>query len=231
MSPHHHIRYVLFIIRDIVYIYSFPIIHIMKIKLLFVIILFLISIPGAFAYLEISETQMIIGNGTFEKDFGVQSSPYFSGQKLAEAIVPTYPFHVNATSYYHSDFELIHSNNSSIFYESVSILPGVKHYLSNDNYELGVCTGFYFIGTQNKTFAFESSPFLSEAIVKAEAEGRSVIRVRVVNESYPHKRTADSLTWLEGDYSLDWVFLAIDVDYPEAGDDDYLPCPGGSTFP
>jgi hypothetical protein len=197
----------------------------MKIKLLFVIILFLISIPGAVAYLEISETQTIIGNGTFEKDFGVQSSPSFSGQKLSEAIVPTYPFHENATSYYYSDFELIHSNNSSIFYESRSILPGVKHYLSNDNYELGVCTGFYFIDTQNKTFAFESSPSLSEALVKSEAKGRSVVRARVVNESYPHQRIIDSLTWLEGNNSLDWAFLAIDVEYPEEGDEDYLGCP------
>jgi ABC-type transport system involved in multi-copper enzyme maturation permease subunit len=86
---------------------------------LFVIILFLISIPGAAAYLEISETQTIIGNGTFEKDFSVQSSPTFEGQKLSEAIVPTYPFQVNATSYYHSDFELTLINNSTIFYEAI----------------------------------------------------------------------------------------------------------------
>jgi hypothetical protein len=196
-----------------------------NLDILFVLILFLISIPGAVAYLEISETQTIIGNGTFEKDFGVQSSPTFDGQKLSEAIVPTYPFQVNATSYYHSDFELTLINNSTIFYEAVSILPSVKHYLSNDNYELGVCTGFYFIGTQNKTFAFESSPFLSEAIVKAEAEGRSVVRSRVVNESHPHQRTIDSLTWLDGNYSLDWAFLVIDVDYPEAGDYNWLGCP------
>lgn len=197
----------------------------MKIKLLFVIILFLISIPGAAAYLEISETQTIIGNGTFEKDFGVQSSPTLDGQKLSEAIVPTYPFQVNATSYYHSDFELTLINNSTIFYEAVSILPSVKHYLSNDNYELGVCTGFYFIGTQNKTFLFESSPSLSEALVKSEAKGRSVVRARVVNESYPHQRIIDSLTWLEGNNSLDWAFLAIDVEYPEAGDHNWLGCP------
>jgi hypothetical protein len=194
----------------------------MIIKILALLVLLLVSIPGAFGYLEISESQTIIGNGTFEKDFSVQSSPSFSGQKLAEAIVPTYPFHVNATSYYHSDFELTLINNSTIFYEAVSILTGAKHYLSNDNYELGVCTGFYFIGTQNKTFLFESSPSLSEALVKSEAIGRSVVRARVVNESYPHKRTADTITWLEGDYSLDWAFLAIDVDYPEAREDDYL---------
>jgi hypothetical protein len=203
----------------------------MKIKLLFAIILFLISIPGAVAYVEISETQTIIGNGTFEKDFGVQSSPAFDGQKLSEAIVPTYPFHVNATTYYHSDFEFIHSNNSSIFYESVSILPGAKHYLSNDNYELGVCTGFYFIGTQNKTFLFESSPSLSEALVKSEAIGRSVVRARVVNRTDYHHPTVDMRTWLDGNYTLDWNILVLDIDYPEAGDDDYLFCPGGSTFP
>ncbi len=198
----------------------------MIIKILALLVLLLVSIPGAFGYLEISESQTIIGNGTFEKDFGVQSSPAESGQKLSEAIVPTYPFHVNASSYYHSDFELTLINNSTIFYEAVSILPSVKHYLSNDNYELGVCTGFYFIGTQNKTFLFESSPSLSEALVKSEAIGRSVVRARVVNESYPHKRTADTITWLEGDYSLDWAVLAIDVDYPEAREDDsWLGCP------
>jgi hypothetical protein len=196
-------------------------------EILFVLSLLLVSIPGAasISHLEISESQTIIGNGTFEKDFGVQSSPAFSGQKLSEAIVPTYPFHVNATSFYHSDFELIHSNNSSIYYESISILPGVKHYLSNENFELGVCTGFYFIGTQNKTFLFESSPSLSEALVKSEAEGRSIVRASIVNESYPHKHTADSLTWLNGNYTLDWEFLVIAVEYPEAGEDDYLGCP------
>jgi hypothetical protein len=191
----------------------------------FVLILFLISIPGAFAYLEISETVTIIGNGTFEKDFGVQSAPDFTGQKLAEAIVPTYPFYVNATSCYHSDFELIHSNNSSIYYESTSELPGVKHYLSNENFELGVCTGFYFIGSQKKGFLFESSPSLSEAIVKSEVEGRSIVHARVVNESFYHKRHVDSLTWLEGNYSLDWAFLVLDVEFPEAGEKDYLGCP------
>jgi hypothetical protein len=196
-------------------------------KILAVLVLLLVFIPGAasISHLEISESQTIIGNGTFEKDFSVQSSPAFSGQKLSEAIVPTYPFRVNTTSYYHSDFELIHSNNSTIYYESVSILPGVKHYLSNDNFELGVCTGFYYIGTQNKTFLFESSPSLSEALVKSEADGRSVVRASVVNESYPHKHTADTLTYLIGNYTLDWAFLAFDVDYPEAGEEDYLGCP------
>ena len=199
-----------------------------KLRILFLLCFFIASILGsasAFSHLEISETQTIIGNGTFEKDFGVQSSPSFSGQKLAEYIVPTYPFTVNSTAYYHSDFELVHSNNSSIYYESVSELPGAKHYLSNQNYELGVCTGFYFIGAQKKSFLFESSPSLSEALVKSEVEGRSVVRARVVNETYHHPRTADTFTWLEGNYSLDWEFLVIGIEYPEAGEDDYLGCP------
>ncbi len=198
-----------------------------KLIILFVLFSFLVSIPGAASYLEISETSTIIGNGTLDKDFGVQSSPSFSGQKLTETIVPTYPFTVNSTAYYHSDFELIHSNNSSIYYDSVSEPPGAKHYLSNQNYELGVCTGFYFSGTQKKSFLFESSPFLSEAIVKSEVEGRSIVRARVVNESFYHKRYVDSLTWLEGNYSLDWNFLVIKHENPEAGEEDWLLCPNG----
>jgi hypothetical protein len=199
-----------------------------KLRILFLLCFFLASILGsasAFSHLEISETQTIIGNGTFEKDFEAQSSPSFSGQKLAESLVPTYPFTVNSTSYYHSDFELIHSNNSSIYYESVSELPGAKHHLSNGNFELGVCTGFYFIGAQKKSFSFESSPSLSEALIKSEVDGRSVVRAHVVNQSYFHQRTIDTSTWLVGNYSLEWEFLAIGIEYPEAGEDDYLGCP------
>jgi len=199
-----------------------------KLRILFLLCFFLASILGsasAVSHLEISETQKIIGNGTFDKDFRVQTAPSLSGQKLSESIVPVYPFSLNLTSYYHSNFELIHTNNSSIFYESVSELPGAKHYLSNQNYDIGVSTGFYFIGTQTKSFSFESSPSLSEALVKGEVEGRSVVRSRVANKSYYHQRTIDSLTWLEGNYSLDWEFLVIDIDFPEAGNDDWLKCP------
>ena len=175
--------------------------------------------------LEVSEDLAIQGNGTFERELDAQSSPFFTGQKLSESIVPIYLSHENATSFYHSDFELILCNNSTIYYESASDLSAAKHSLSNANYKLGVCTGFYFIGAQKKSFSFESSPDLSEALVKSEAEGRSIVRAHVVNQSYPHKRYTDTLTWLEGNYSLDWAFLVIDVDHPEAGDDDWLPCP------
>ena len=175
--------------------------------------------------LEVSEDLAIQGNGTFERELDAQSSPFFTGQKLSESIVPIYLSHENATSFYHSDFELILCNNSTIYYESASDLSAAKHSLSNANYKLGVCTGFYYIGAQNKTFYFESSPDLSEALVRSEAEGRSVLCARVINKSYIHKRTVDSLTWLEGNYSLDWNFLVLDTEYPEAGDDDWLVCP------
>ena len=196
-----------------------------KLIILFVLFSFLVSIPGAASYLEISETQTIIGNGTIDRDFSAQTSPSFSGQKLAEYIVPTYPFCVNTTLAYHSDFELVHSNNSFIYYESISELPGSKHYLSNQNYELGVCTGFYFIGSQKKICSFESSPSLSEALVKSETKGRSVVRSRVINETYYHQRTLDSLTWLEGNYTIDWSFLVLDIEFPEEGEVPWLGCP------
>jgi hypothetical protein len=177
------------------------------------------------SFLEVSEDLVIVGNGSIDRDFGAQSAPDFSGQKLSETIVPVYSSHVNATSSYRSNFELIMSNNSSIYYESASELTNVKHRLSNDNYKIDVCTGFYYIGTQNKSFSFESSPSLSEALLISDADGRSVIWARVVNESYYRDRTVDSLTWLQGNYTLDWAFLVLDVEYPEAGDDDWLECP------
>lgn len=177
------------------------------------------------SFLEVSEDLVIVGNGSIDRDFGAQSAPDFSGQKLAETIVPVYSSHVNVTSSYRSNFELIMSNNSSIYYESASELTNVKHRLSNDNYKVGVYTGFYYIGTQNKSFSFESSPSLSEALLISDADGRSVIRARVVNESYYRDRTVDSLTWLQGNYTLNWAFLVLDVEYPEAGDDDWLECP------
>lgn len=180
------------------------------------------------ASLEISEDLTIAGNGSFDRDFGAQSTPDFiNGQKLIETILPAaYLARVNATASYSSSFELLLSNNSSIFYESYSDLSNVKHRLSNENFEIGVSTGFYFIGTQNKSFSFESSPSFSEALILSEVEGRSVLRARVVNESYYPYPTVDMRTWLEGNYTLDWNFLVLKPEYPEAGDDDdWLVCP------
>ena len=177
------------------------------------------------SFLEVTEDLVISGNGSFERDFEAQSAPTYTGQKLTKTIVPRSLYHENATSYYNSNFELLLCNNSSIYFESTSDLAEVKHYQSNQNYELGVVTGFQFIGSQHKTVLFESSPWLSEAIVKSEAEGRSVLCARVINQSYTHKRTIDSLTWLVGNYSLDWNFLVLDTECPEEGEDDWLPCP------
>lgn len=190
----------------------------------FCLLLACISITSA-SFLEVSEDLTIVGNGTLDRDFGAESAPYFTGQKLTETIVPVYFGRVNATSYYRSNFELVLSNNSTIYYESASELPSAKHYLTSQNYELGVYTGFHFIGDQNKSFFFESSPSLSEAAVMSEAEGRSVVRARVVNQSYYHDRIIDSRIWLEGNYTLDWAFLVCDIEFPEAGEDDWLICP------
>lgn len=191
----------------------------------FCLLLFaLVCITNA-SFLEVSEDLVIVGNGSIDRDFGVQSAPDFNGQKLSETIVPDSSSHVNATSSYRSNFELIMSNNSTIYYESVSELFGVKHYLANKNYELGVYTGFHYIGSQNKTVLFESSPSFSEALVKSDAEGRSVIRSRVVNRSDYHHPTVDMKTLLVGNYSLNWAFLVLNVDCPEAReDDDWLFC-------
>lgn len=173
--------------------------------------------------LEISEDLTIIGNGTIDRDIRVQSAPCYSGQKLTETI---YSAHGNpSNSSYSSSLEFIHCNNSTIYYESASELSNVKHYAFNKNYKLGVSTGFYFIGTQKKAFAFESSPFISEAIVRSEAEGRTVIYAQVVNFTEYHSRRVDMLTWLEGNHTINWNFLVIDIEPPEAGEEEWLECP------
>ena len=184
------------------------------------------------ANIEISEDLTIVGNGTLDRDFQAQSASGFNGQKLTETILPVSVPRGNLSFSYHSNFELDLSNNSTIYYEAVSELYDSKHYVSNKNFKLGVSTGFFYQGAyQNKSFAFESSPLLSEALVFSEAEGRSVLRLRVVNQSWGHQRTVDMRTWLEGDYTIDWNFLVLNPEYPEAGEDDYLPCPWGPTFP
>ena len=190
----------------------------------FCLLLVCIIITSA-SFLEVSEDLTIVGNGTIDRDLGAESAPDFTGQKLTETIVPVYFGRANATSYYRSSFEMIMSNNSSIYYESASELASSKHYLSNQNFDLGVYTGFHFIGDQNKSFFFESTSSLSEALVLSEAEGRSVFRARVVNRSDYHHPTVDMRTWLDGNYTLNWNFLVLDIDFPEAGDDDWLECP------
>jgi hypothetical protein len=61
-------------------------------------------------------------------------------------------------------------------------------------------------------------------IVSSTAEGRSVLRARVVNVS-ACTRNLNLITWLEGTHTLDWNFLVIQPEDPEAGEEDYLPCP------
>jgi len=124
-----------------------------------------------------------------------------------------------------SSLEFIHCNNSTIYYESTSTLSNVKHFASNKNYKLGASTGFYFKGDQKKAFLFESSPFISEAIVKSESKGRSIVCAQVVNFSEYHARRLDIVTQLDGNYTIDWNFLVMDVDLPEADEEDYLGCP------
>ena len=187
-------------------------------------LLFVLVFVANAGFLEVSEDLVITGNGTIDRDFGVQSSPDYAGQKLFETLLPVYSPHGDCTASYRSNFELIMSNNSTIYYESASELPQSKHYLASRNYELGVYTGFYFEGAQNKTVLFETSPSLSEALVLGEADGRSVIRARVINRSDYHYPTVDMRTWLEGNYTFDWDFLVLDIDFPEAGDDDWLKC-------
>lgn len=176
------------------------------------------------SFLEVSEDLSIVGNGTIDRDIKVQSSPVFSGQKLAETIYSAHG--TPSSSSYMSSFELVRSNNSTIYYESKSNLSNVKHFASNKNYRLGVSTGFYFIGDQKKFIAFESSPSLSEVIVQSEADGRTVIYAQVVNSSGSHARRVDMRTFLDGNYTIDWDFLVMEIDFPEAGEDeDWLECP------
>lgn len=183
----------------------------------------LLFVSIAAGTLEVSEELCISGNGTIDRDLQVQSSPCSAGQKLAETI---YSVHNSPSiSSYESSLELVHSNNSTIYYESDSNLSNVKHFASNKNYHLGASTGFQFRGDQKKTFIFESSPSLSEAIVKSEADGRSVIRARVVSHSDRYYSTVDMRTWLEGNYTFDWNFLVLAPEFPEAGDDEWLICP------
>ena len=200
-----------------------------RLAILFSLCLLSIAISTGACTLEVSEDLTIIGNGSIDRDLRVQSSPCFAGQKLTETI---YSAHGDpSSSSYTSFLEFVHSNNSTIYYESDSNLSNVKHFGSNKNYRLGVSTGFYFIGDQRKTFLFESTPSLSEAIVKSEAEGRTVVSAQVVNFIEYHARRVDILTWLDGNYTIDWNFLVMSVDLPEAGEEEWLECPGGATFP
>ncbi|MBE9595151.1 MAG: hypothetical protein IMF19_16925 [Proteobacteria bacterium] len=193
---------------------------------MFAITLFLIASALATdnVSLEVYEEVLISGIGTIDIDRMAQSSPTFTGQKLFETLLPTYP-HVNSASLYYSNLELILSDNSTIFYEQDLNTPYSKHYLKNENFVLGTCAAYYFKGPHLLNASFESTPYLSEAIVFSEVQGRTVLSSRVVNLSKPHFRTHNSRIWLEGKYSADWNFLVIHPEIPEAGESDYLGCP------
>jgi hypothetical protein len=181
--------------------------------------------------LEIFEELSIIGaNGTIERELMLHSDPGFAGQSLSEELLPIGLSNGLATpAYFSSSLEFIldrsnGSDNSSIYYIADTSLPHSKHWVQNENFQLGVCTAVYYKGNHTKNYIFESSPYLSEAIVSSSAQGRSVLRARVVNVS-ASTRNLNLITWLEGNYTLDWNFLVIQPEDPEAGDDDWLECP------
>jgi hypothetical protein len=182
--------------------------------------------------LEISEELSIIGaNGTIERELMLHSDPGFAGQSLSEELLPIGLSNGLAThpSYFSSSLEFIldrsnGTDNSTIYYIADTSLNHSKHWVQNENFKLGVYTAVYYKGNHTKNYLFESSPYLSEAIVSSSAQGRSVIRARVVNVS-ARTRNLNLITWLEGNYTLDWNFLVIQPEDPEAGDDDWLECP------
>jgi hypothetical protein len=162
----------------------------------------------------------------------LHSDPGFAGQSLSEELLPIGLSNGLATpSYFSSSLEFIldrskSSDNSSIYYIADTSLNHSKHWVQNENFKLGVCTAVYYKGNHTKNYLFESSPYLSEALVSSSAEGRSVLRARVVNIS-DHTRNLNLITWLEGSHTLDWDFLVIQPEDPEANDDDWLLCPNG----
>jgi hypothetical protein len=181
--------------------------------------------------LEISEELSIIGaNGTIERELVLHSDSGFAGQSLSEELLPIgLPNGLEITSYFSSSLEFIldrsnGSDNSTIYYIADTSLNHSKHWVQNENFKLGVYTAVYYKGNHTKNYLFESSPYLSEAIVSSTAEGRSVLRARVVNVS-ARTRNLNIITWLEGNYTLDWNFLVIRPEDPEACDIDWLPCP------
>jgi hypothetical protein len=181
--------------------------------------------------LEISEELSIFGaNGTIERELMLHSDPGFAGQSLSEELLPIGLLNgLGTPSYFSSSLEFIldrsiGSDNSTIYYIADTSLNHSKHWVQNENFKLGVCTAVYYKGNHTKNYLFESSPYLSEVIVSSTAEGRSVLRARVVNVS-ACTRNLNLITWLEGNYTLDWNFLVIQPEDPEAGEEDYLPCP------
>jgi hypothetical protein len=160
----------------------------------------------------------------------LHSDTGFAGQSLSEELLPIGLSNGLVTpAYFSSSLEFIidrskSSDNSSIYYIADTSLNHSKHWVQNENFRLGVCTAVYYKGNHTKNYLFESSPYLSEAIVSSSAEGRSVLRARVVNVS-ARTRNLNLITWLEGSHTLDWNFLVIQPEDPEAGDDDWLPCP------
>jgi hypothetical protein len=195
------------------------------------IILLIFASTASAGPLEISEELSIIGaNGTIERELVLHSDPGFAGQSLSEELLPIGLSNGLATpSYFSSSLEFILdlsncSDNSTIYYIADTSLNHSKHWVQNENFRLGVCTAVYYKGNHTKNYLFESSPYLSEALVSSSAQGRSVLRARVVNIS-DHTRNLNLITWLEGNYTLDWNFLVIQPEDPEANDDDWLPCP------
>jgi hypothetical protein len=194
----------------------------------------IVGMFGAVAATEMSiETELrVSGNGSFDRDMGVQTEMGYSGKELTETYYTRYlGTNGNSQLEYASSLGVYMGNSTEfedetiteITYAQTASSTNAKQLVCSSNYDVGASQGFSAKGHMGKSFETVMDDHISEF----EIEGKVIGRVRLMQKVVDPKSRVQYVhedTRLEGQYDFAWSAYAEDLSYPE-GEEDWLGCP------
>ena len=179
------------------------------------------------------ETELqISGNGSFDRDMGVQTEKGYTGKRLTETYYTRWlGTDGDSQLEYDSSLEVFMGNSTEfdnetiteMSYAQTAISTNAKQLVCAHNYDIGASHGYYSKGTLAKSF--EST--MDDQSSEFEIEGRVVGRMRLMQKVVdPVTRVVylDEDTQMDGQYDFDWSTYVEKPSYP-AGEECWLSCP------
>ncbi len=191
-----------------------------------VILSVMIGAAAAGAYLEITTSMRVVGNGTYNAEILMQSAKDDSGlEYFGEAYTPALGIFGPSSLELSAEYMLTRNNISELMIAEESEITNIRSKRCFKNYDLGTLQAFNTFGNYSVLAEFGGDINMSMMMVEAEIKGKALseIIVRDVNASHFYI-TRDRATY-KGEYKLEIGSRIVRVEEPRAGIDEWLGCP------
>lgn len=191
-----------------------------------VILGMVIGAAAATAYVEITTSAQVVGNGTYDAEVEIQSAKDDSGLKyFGEAYTPALGIFGPSTVALSTEYMLTRNNVSELMIAEESEITNIRAKRCFKNYDLSTLQAFNTFGDYNVLAEFGGDVNMSMMAIEAQIKGKALseIIVRDVNASHFYI-TRDKATY-KGEYEIAISSLIERVEEPRADFDDWLGCP------